>query len=768
MKRILHIFALLLVVLVGCQKEPGSREVSVSFPLEWDGATKASGDGSRADRLLAGVYEKDASGNLTFLPELSMASMQEAMAVSGGAATYKATLTLGKEYVLVFWAQSRNNQDYQFDFQSGTMTVASSVPGNNEDGDAFYAVFETGPVSADAAFSGITLTRPFARFSVTVPQEDQQLAERAGVRLSRSAMRVQHVPSTLDLLSGKVSGEADIRFEAAAVPDGEVAFNYVLAGEERLYNVDLEVYTQQNGTEASPVSFQISNVKGRRNYRTRITGNVFTVETGFQVSLEADWNGTGYEGNIPTPDVEPDDPGTPDDPDDPDDPDQPDNPDNPDQPDNPDDPDNPDNPDTPDNPDDPDQPDDPDNPDDPDDPDDPEDLPSATGTVVTQSATDISSVEARLNAQYYGATGEIVDMGFYWGYSSGRMDSAVYAELSPEKSGTFSAVLSSLSPGTTYYYQAFIVEFDAAQGKYVDRLGAVMTFQTPSQGGDIDPDNPDNPDDPGDQPQTSWPGYLGCFEVPAVSLDGTVDKGDKYGPWWGYGTSNSQQRVVTHAYNYSGKQYRNYTTLVDGSKKAPLWSAHVMHRGAYPDNNIGRVGSWAYDPAVPSSWQQTGVSSVSGGSGFSRGHFVASNDRQACADANYQTFFYTNQAPQFQNKFNDGVWNSLEQAIQNNAPSGTDTLYVVTGVLYEGSSMAGSVPIPSHFYKLLMKCSFSGGTMTAAKGVAYLFENRAYSTSYTANVTTIDAVEQRSGFDFFANVPKALQDAAEKTSGSVW
>ena len=34
--------------------------------------------------------------------------------------------------------------------------------------------------------------------------------------------------------------------------------------------------------------------------------------------------------------------------------------------------------------------------------------------------------------------------------------------------------------------------------------------------------------------------------------------------------------------------------------------------------------------------------------------------------------------------------------------------------------------------------------------------------------TTIDAIEQRAGFDFFANVPKELQDAAEKQSASLW
>ena len=59
----------------------------------------------------------------------------------------------------------------------------------------------------------------------------------------------------------------------------------------------------------------------------------------------------------------------------------------------------------------------------------------------------------------------------------------------------------------------------------------------------------------------------------------------------------------------------------------------------------------------------------------------------------------------------------------------------------------------------------------AANGVAYLFTNEAHSgEKYTDSKfrTTIDAIEERTGFDFFANVPPDLQDAAERQSASLW
>ncbi|MGN1046765.1 MAG: hypothetical protein ACI4QG_06670, partial [Candidatus Cryptobacteroides sp.] len=58
----------------------------------------------------------------------------------------------------------------------------------------------------------------------------------------------------------------------------------------------------------------------------------------------------------------------------------------------------------------------------------------------------------------------------------------------------------------------------------------------------------------------------------------------------------------------------------------------------------------------------------------------------------------------------------------------------------------------------------ANGTMTSAVGCAYLFETN--STNAAPTVTTIDSIESRTGFDFFANVPDSLQEAAEKQTYS--
>ena len=381
--------------------------------------------------------------------------------------------------------------------------------------------------------------------------------------------------------------------------------------------------------------------------------------------------------------------------------------------------------------------------------------------ITTEQATAITTTSATVSARYQGAVTEIRDRGFVYGTSAQHLDQTAGLNSTTESSGSFTATLSSLEPGQTYYYKAYLTVWSDEENKFVDFYGDVLDFRTEA---------PEQP--------LAKPAYLGCYEMPAIRLKSQTSYSNSgsetFGStnWYNFETTDPDQVVVTHTYAYDGKVYRNWTALIDGNKKGPQWSAFVMQKDAYPNKNVGRTGSWTPDPGIPASWQQSLATPT-----HSRGHYVASKYRQATGDANKQTFYYTNQTLQYQNGFNDGIWSALEDAVEANAPSGRDTLYVTVGVLYEDpdnylTPNNGGTPVlaPSHFFKCLMLCKFDqDGAMTAAHGVAYFFENIPYSgKNYSAYATTIDAVEQRSGQDFFTNVPKDLQDAAEKMSSGLW
>ena len=330
-------------------------------------------------------------------------------------------------------------------------------------------------------------------------------------------------------------------------------------------------------------------------------------------------------------------------------------------------------------------------------------------------------------------------------------------------SGSFSASLSGLTENTTYYYKAVLTVWDEDAGTYVDLEGAVRQFTTASPSGGS-----------GGNQAAYAASWLINYEIPATDVELTnpqrafhSTQNEIYGSTKAfiYNPSSSRRRIVTHTFSYHSRTLRNYSLLFDYDKRCALWVAYAANNGCWVNEGVGRNSGFTNDPAIPSDYQ---VASVSG---YTRGHQVASNDRQTTVEQNKQTFYYSNMTPQA-SALNSGKWNSLESKVQTLADrtSGRDTLYVVTGPIFDsGYKSVSGVPIPTRYYKCLMKCTFNvSGEMTAAKGAAFLFLHEPRSGEEYEQPATIDDIEAITGFDFFANVPADKQSAAEATNTSFW
>ena len=222
--------------------------------------------------------------------------------------------------------------------------------------------------------------------------------------------------------------------------------------------------------------------------------------------------------------------------------------------------------------------------------------------------------------------------------------------------------------------------------------------------------------------------------------------------------------------DYGGE--RNYTHYYDSATYTSLWVAYPLesrHMG-----NIARPTSWAYNPHVDES-AQVNLCTHSYNDSYARGHLIPNASRNGIEGMQLQTFYVTNSVPQIQNSFNNGVWSTLEGALQSIAT--TERIYIVTGVAFNkvgetkgvtyttAKDDTKKVPVPNYFYKVVLRATTdSNGTVTRATTVGVWFEHKTYSDSFTNYTVSVDQVEEWTGFDFFENLPDSVETTAELNS----
>ena len=323
-----------------------------------------------------------------------------------------------------------------------------------------------------------------------------------------------------------------------------------------------------------------------------------------------------------------------------------------------------------------------------------------------------------------------------YGTSSSSMTSTVTAAApSYGTDGEFSATLTGLAEGQTYYFKAYAI------------VSGTESYAS--------------------QEKTAEASSYGTFTMP-VTVKPAVDQ-----TWLEIPGEKKGSTYVVNTYYDGGT--RNYTHFYDKSTYTSLWTAYPLnssYMGSYK-----RTDDWSYSPAISSDDQANLCKkSYADSEVYSRGHMIPNASRNGNQTMQLQTFYVTNSVPQVQNSFNSGVWSSLESSLQTIAKS--ETIYIVTGVAFNkvGESKAVSYtaakeastdgvikqcPIPNYFYKVVLKVEKSGDTVTSASTIGFWFENKAYSESFDTHAVSVDQIEQWTGFDYFVNLPDSVEAVAE-------
>jgi endonuclease G len=151
--------------------------------------------------------------------------------------------------------------------------------------------------------------------------------------------------------------------------------------------------------------------------------------------------------------------------------------------------------------------------------------------------------------------------------------------------------------------------------------------------------------------------------------------------------------------------YTHFSVLMRPDKRLAAVTALNMDGTRMMD--VGREGiRWRLDPRIPGD-QQTGEP-VYARNDIDRGHLVRrasavwGDTRQEAAEANEDTFHYTNAAPQAA-KFNQGLelWLGLETYLQDNAADNSRRLVVFTGPVFgDTDPVYRGVEIPLKYFKI--------------------------------------------------------------------
>ncbi len=378
--------------------------------------------------------------------------------------------------------------------------------------------------------------------------------------------------------------------------------------------------------------------------------------------------------------------------------------------------------------------------------------------VTTGASSGITYSSAVLEGSVINAAGGIYEAGFYWDTDEASLaalqhpDQVVTTDGFANPSGSFNAILGSLNELTTYYYRAYVLWLNTETNTYEEFRGDIRSFKTATR----------------DYSAAGW------LEIPSYTTSGIAGTTP---------SSLSDLYRVTHKAEMGGREQRNYTLLYDSELYASYWVAYPLcsdHLGS------GREDQWGvFDPKVPSDKQ---VPFADGGYSaqyadnkwYDRGHQIPNADRNGVAEMQTQTYYPTNITPQ-KGEFNQGVWMRLESAVRT-AVHDSDTVYVVTGAAFR--KMGGSeeintiqcgwhqnymhLKVPNYYWKVLLKVKWNGDKINNACAVGFWMEHRtdleSGNKTYENYSTTVDQIEAWTGFNFFANLPEALQNACENSS----
>jgi endonuclease G len=220
-------------------------------------------------------------------------------------------------------------------------------------------------------------------------------------------------------------------------------------------------------------------------------------------------------------------------------------------------------------------------------------------------------------------------------------------------------------------------------------------------------------------------------------------------------------------------QKAEYALSYNRSLGRPNWvSWHLSDEWI---GSLQRVDSFRADPRVPPEWYRVQSFDFTN-SGFDRGHMVpnADRDKETSIPINQATFLMTNMVAQAPDN-NQGPWAAFEGYLRTLLPA--DEIYIVAGGVGTGGSGSnggvtttianGNVTVPAFTWKVALVIPKGVGdadrVSCSSRTIAVVMPNvqGIRGDSWETYLTSVDAVESLTGYNFFTALPLAFQACVE-------
>jgi endonuclease G len=283
-----------------------------------------------------------------------------------------------------------------------------------------------------------------------------------------------------------------------------------------------------------------------------------------------------------------------------------------------------------------------------------------------------------------------------------------------------------------------------------------------------DSDSEDGPDTNNLQADYTWSFNIATGSAPA------------YGPevHLTMGNPNDAVADANQPNNYLMEK-PEFALSYNRDRGTPNWvSWHLANEWV---GTLARVDTFRPDPAVLPEWYRVLHTDYTN-SGFDRGHMVPNADRdpETSIPINQATFLMSNMLPQAPDN-NQGPWANMENFLRTLLPA--NELYIVAGGAGTGGTGSngtattianGHVTVPAQTWKVALVLPKDGGddvarTTCGARTIAVIMPNTQgiRNVDWQTYITTVDEVEALTGYDFFSNLPDAVENCVEAGTNGV-